>query len=220
MSALAFTVDITDEGTPAVREMLAGLTPDRVLPRLGAAGRLVLMNHLQEVHGRGNKLGGERTGYYADAARKAYWHLDADGVTIGTSQVGMSQHYFGGDLTEANLHDGRKYFTIPFRGEAHGHTASEFGLVVFWGKNGPYALALDEEMPTKVITRGPRKGQTVTDTRNQMGWESAIMFLLTKHVHFEPDESVFPTEADFMEGFALTISEYREQLKRQAGGEK
>ena len=221
MSLLAFQLDISDNATPAVHRLLDGLQPERVLPRIGQAGKLLVMNHLAEVETRGNKLGGERTGYYADAARKTFFRVDATGVTIGTAQVGMSLHYFGGTLDEGNLTGGRQYYTVPARSEAHGHTASEFeNLVVLWGRNGPYALALPTheralakgekgKLGEHVATEyGDKKSQD-TRTAYAMG---EVLFWLTKEIHIHADESVFPTVADFLGMVETTVDTYRQTL--------
>ena len=226
MSLVAFQLDISDNATPAVRRLMDGLQPERILPRIGQAGKLLVMNHLAAVNSRGNKLGGERTGYYADAARKSFYLLTADGVTIGTAQVGMALHYFGGTLDEGNLTGGRQYYTVPARAEAHGHTASEFeNLVVLWGRNGPYALAL----PTyeRSLAKGEKGklgehvakefGEKATEDTRSAYAMGEVLFWLTKEIHIPADESVFPTVADFLRMIQVTLDDYRAQLARGGG---
>lgn len=204
---LAFTIGITDTATPRLRELADQLKGENIAPRLGVAGQRLLIDFYADLNAqRPNALGGTRTGYYADAGRKSFYRIETNGVTIGTSQVGMSQHYFGGDLTEANLKNS-KFFTIPARSEAHGHTASEFDhLVVLWGKHGPFALAMTVT-EGRDLMRGEKaklgehvgliKGDKKSQDERNASSHGEVMFWLTARIHFTADPSVFPSVEQF-----------------------
>ena len=211
------TINITDYASPALREMMAGVSAARLNPRLGAAVSRLVQDHLAMKEGQPNKSGFPSQHFYANAARSTFWTADSAGATVTISQTGFAQRCFGGTIKPGRTiskFTGRptQYLTIPARGEASGKRAGEFGnLKVLWGRNGPYALAADEGGATRRVFQG-REG-----TRPEhpvKGLErGVIVFWLVKEVTQDADPSVLPSEEEVQTTLAQTTASAISRIK-------
>jgi len=224
--AVEFTIE---ESSPTFAEMAQRLEPHRLLNVMGRAATNLVREHLFDRNKENpNKMGGERTGYYASAARATHFDVSGDGVTISINQVGIALHYYGGTVTpgaHASSFSGKptQYLTIPARAEAYGHRASEFSdLIVLWGKNGPYALA--RAVSTAISFVRPRNfkagdalkaGHYLTvKSRGEQGGE--IMFWLVKKATIQPDPDVLPSAEEFEAAMSDAVSELLSTLSERA----
>lgn len=212
----SFTLQVVkDTATGLMKEASERLSLGLLTKAIGHDCTEMTKSHLRTLdYIRPNRLGGDRTHYYAKAAQSTRYSATPGEILIAIQQPGIRLHYHGGTVTPKL----RKWLTIPARAEAHGHRAREFELTPFYGKKGIYALALTSELRTKVLTRGKRKGQSVPDTSNAQAWTSAVMYWLTKLATFQPDPSVIPNEQAFIGQAAVTLNRINEDLKRGQKG--
>jgi hypothetical protein len=140
------TIDITDNATPRVRELMEKMSPRQVGAAVGRPVAQAWRNALKVLPP--NKQGFPSTGFWEDAARSVTWTPIVDGVLFSADKQGLNQRLHGGAITA-----GEKALTIAARSEYYGHGATEFQnlqLIVF--KSGAMALA-------EVVGRGKRGGK-------------------------------------------------------------
>lgn len=170
------TIDIRDNATPALKSLLDSCTGPNINPVVGRAGVNFLRIHFRRLNAeRPNKLGGERTNFYAQAARGTNYTLLPDGVILGINQVGIRQRFYGGKIEAGNP---PKNLTIPADAEAYGKRAGEFynlrfcmnpktgkkwladkttGKILFWlkpsvdQKADPTVLPTDQELSDHIV---------------------------------------------------------------------
>lgn len=207
---MTVSTSVTDRARPVVLAIGQSVQPERLKPIVGRAVVNRIRTHLFDAdRTKPNALGGQRTHFYADAARGTQFTVVTDGVVVSINQVGIRQRILGGTITPQKA----KYLTIPARAEAHGKRASEFNdLVVVYGRSGePVALARAWQTSLRG-SRGP--GQTPRRRGAEQGGE--IMFWLTKSVTQRPDPSVVPTTFDLAAAAISAVNADRERLVAQA----
>jgi hypothetical protein len=133
---MSFSTDIsiTDKATPVLEAQLKKLSPRFVNRIAGRAGQNFVRDYLFKFNtSHPNKMGGDRTNFYAQAARGTTWASDEIKAVISINQVGIRQRWLGGEIKARK----GKYLTIPARAEAYGKRAREFPdltLVFIGGK--------------------------------------------------------------------------------------
>ena len=86
---------------------------------------ILVKGHLRKLNSaRPNKLGGQRSNFYADARRSTHMFADSTEGIVAISKTGFAQRLYGGTITPVN----RKYLTIPIDPEAYGMRVSDFPL--------------------------------------------------------------------------------------------
>lgn len=201
MIEVGVTVEV-DNASPALARVQSWLNSDGPQKIAGYEGQRLVREHLGNLdYERANRLGGPRTHYYGSARKATTFYQEADYVVVNIAQVGMALHYYGGIVQAgANVSFATgmatKYLTIPVDPEAHGHTASDFDLVLLWGRNGPYGLALAERTEKMTLHGGLR----VTTRPGKM------MFSLRKEVDIQPDKSVLPEPSMMAQSIGDKIS--------------
>lgn len=112
-----------EERLAEVLRIIEGLEGANINPVFARAAVNVTREHLFKRNAtHGNRLGGARTNFYAQAARGTQSELRADGFVLGINQVGIRQRYQGGPITPKQA----KFLTIPMSAAAHGKRAREF----------------------------------------------------------------------------------------------
>ena len=183
------TIDINDNATPAIKELIAKAKPERLNQVVGRAGVNCTRNRLRawnDTHP--NQLGGKRTNFGAAAARSTSFEVRADGPVIGIGKVGVRQRFQGGFIRPVKA----KYISVPACAEAHGKTPREFSNLRFgfaenkWGNLMPALLKAEATLIKK-----RKKGYAPTGS---VGGE--VMFWLTKRVYQPADPSILPTQEE------------------------
>lgn len=210
--SIAVTVNTAE---PVVKSMRDGLTREAVLPYLAEAGTQTVQENLMGLEqSHPNKLGGERRHYYADAADNTEWHQDGNHAVISVHAPGIVTRYFGGTIRAGagtimagpNAGQPTKYLTIPVTAEAYGKRASDIpGLVVLWGRNGPYAIG--RKFQGSIMTQGA--GQSTTENHEPL-------FILKREVNIPPDPSLLPSDLRMMADLRIAFADYVTLLKEQA----
>lgn len=183
MTTIGIGVQVTNLAAPASRRVARVLSPEYLRPVVGRAASNVYRTHLFALdRERPNAMGGQRTHFYAQAARGTQFTHDADGVTISIVNIGIRQRFYGGVIRPKNS----KWLTIPANPAAHGKRAREFDLeVIYDGEGRPIALATKSTRAVQ-ITQNAR-GNTV---RKSIGRHGVIMYWLKKSVTQAPDPTV------------------------------
>jgi hypothetical protein len=149
---------------------------------------IATQDHLRELDTRGNRLGGQRTHFYGEAAANTTGQAEGDQVRVSINKQGIRQRFFGGTIKPVN----RKFLTIPARAEAHGKTAREFNNLRF---------AIDPELgPVLVeaertdVDLQPRRKKLSPVSERARSAGGAVMFLLRRSVTQRPDPEVVPSK--------------------------
>lgn len=205
---------VKDDASPAIRGVVAGLQPSAVNPIIGRSAVNAYRSHLFALNeSRANALGGQRTNFYAQAARGTSFTIAGDFVIVSIASVGIAQRYFGGTIKPVRS----KFLTIPARAEAHGKRASEFkDLQLLWNRNGPFALA---RRLSTAITIGRRSADGVRAIGRGKLQGGEILFWLKKEVTQKPDVSVLPTQLALQENIQRDVFAYTQRIiDRSTGG--
>jgi hypothetical protein len=134
---------------------------------------------------RPNKLGGERTHFYADAAKAVSSEGNANEAIVTVAQQGIRQRIEGGTIRPIK----GKYLTIPARAEAYGHTAREFKNLRFV-KTSRGGMLVDVDVQRVSFGRARKDGtRKVTPGAVQGG---GAMFWLVPSVTQSGDRTILP----------------------------
>jgi hypothetical protein len=195
--ATSFQVTIVDQATPRMQRYLAQAR--RINPRIGAAVKRLVSDHLFKRDATPNKNGWPSQHFYSNAAKATTWTANADGAIISINKQGFRQRLQGGVIKPVSS----KYLTIPARAEAYGKRALEFGNLKFqWGKHrdgtiGPVALVADTGGATKKIFQG-RQGVR-KEVQVPGAEEGVVLYWLVKEARQEGDDSILPTGQEILD---------------------
>jgi hypothetical protein len=196
-------------------------------PVLARAARDTFRDNLQDLNASTqNVYGAPKSNYYGNAAKGTSFHVEQDGFTISIAQVGIGLHYFGGTVEAGkgiSFATGQptKYLTIPACAEAYGHSASDFAgqLEIAWGRKGPYALVIKEEIVPAVKGASKRYNKALGEKAAVAGvfGGQVIMYWLVEHATIGANENVLPTDEELNDGLQTAVDQYVEALASQGG---
>jgi hypothetical protein len=175
-------------GDPAgAARLAAAMQPAVFNPVVGRSAVNLFREHYFALNTeRPNKLGGKRTGFYADAARGTSATTLPDGVLLSVNQVGIRQRWLGGTIKAKP----GGWLTIPARAEAHGKRAREFNDLRFqFFRSGTAALVRTDAIELKA-KRNRKTGKVTYVAGKTVGGE--VMYWLKRSVTQRPDPSVVP----------------------------
>ena len=142
-----------------------------------------------------NKLGGERTHFYANAAKAVNIQPGSgESSVVAISATGFAQRYFGGTIKAVN----GRFLTIPLTPAAYGHTISEF----------------TKPPSTKSTSSTPRRKASPSSKFVVSFNEGLVKFLLVAQVTQAADPTVLPSDADLQDAASMAIDN---MLYRAAG---
>jgi hypothetical protein len=211
MSSLGIQVDIRDAVTPLLNALPAQLAPERVGPPVGQAVANLLRAHFARLdQKRPNALGGDRTHFYARAAKNTSYAVAPPGVTVSVNSQGIAQRYFGGVIKPVKA----KKLAIPARAESYGKSPREFSnLEVAFGKRGPYALV--ERASTDIKTIKRKSGELRIKRGADRG--GGVMFWLVDQVNQAADPTVLPGDGETALAAFLAARDYVRIVTRKGG---
>ena len=193
--SLAYSVSIKDAASQATLDLISRLNPARVNTFVGDRCFPLTQNHLLKMPH--NKMGATPVNFYADAARNTNRRVSPEGVIIAINKIGIRQRVKGGRITAVNS----KFLTIPIDPRAYGKTAAGFGdalqLVVIKGR-GAY-LALKGEAVDNGLGKAKRKRGSAKSEPVQGPERGPIMFILKRSVTQQPDPTVLPSDAEYLD---------------------
>jgi hypothetical protein len=187
---VALSAELKDVAGAELMKQLGAALPSSLAKATAEDLVIATQDHLRELDTRGNRLGGQRTHFYGEAASNTTGQAEGDQVRVSINKQGIRQRFFGGEIKPVN----RKFLTIPARAEAHGKTAREFNnlrFVMF----GPDTAALIEAERTDVEIRKPRgKGKLAPVSERARSAGGGVMFWLVRSVTQNPDPEVVPSK--------------------------
>lgn len=164
----------TDTATPAIRQIAVKASGRSAHVAMAASVAELIRRHLIQKDQVPNKLGGQRTHFYAAAAGQTFWTASANEAEVTVAKDGIRQRLLGGEIKPVKA----KALTIPVNPLAYGRRAAEFGdelrLVIFGGTSpnpnriGMLVLGADAQAPIYYIlalkvTQGPDPSVLPTD---------------------------------------------------------
>lgn len=220
MSGLALQIDVSGNAAAVPESVRRAVTAPGGRLAAGAGVKRKLQQHFIQrnaSHAHTSPVGGNRSNYWAGAARNSSITVAADpqGSRVSMLTPGIAAHYFGKTFTTADLKQA-KAFAIPAAAEAYGHAPREFAnlkLIVF-GKGGPAVLAAIGGSGVRVgqtskLGKGKRIGQATVLGR------LTIMYRLVFGFKLKADQSVLPADADLQQAALNGASDWLDaQLKR------
>jgi len=196
--SLAVHLQTDDKASPELRKLTRQIHPATIIPLVGRAGTNLVREHLFARDRRANAMGGQRTHYWARAARATNHRHISGGVSININHPGAALHYHGGVVKPVNA----KYLAIPASKEAHGRRPREFNnlaAMIRWQKGKRRAVALYD----------PGKGRAKRVPR------SAIRYWLVLRAVIKPDKTVLPSEARLGGHIADVITNYLQRSEER-----
>ena len=149
-------VNITDGASPLLKALILKMNPNEIGRLVGLAVLEKVKAHLVQYDAdHPNKLGGQRTNYYATAAANTTLDISSESATISVVQTGINQRIYGGRITPKNS----KYLTIPACAEAYAKRAGQFPNLIpmIRRKNGVVRAVALVEAQTQPLLPGFRK---------------------------------------------------------------
>jgi hypothetical protein len=174
---LEITIPSIDTWPPLLR-LTRGVTEPSVKLVMGRAIATLIRRHLRRLDAeRANKLGGQRTHFYAQAAASVQnpRPRGSTGVSVAINHIGIAQRFFGGEIVPKLAH----WLSIPARSEAYGTRAREHANLAF------------------VLIRG-RTSDFGGPLAMLQEPEGGVFFWLVKRVVQQADPTVLPTNDKLM----------------------
>lgn len=188
------TINLADQGSDAVRLLMRRVAGAPEEPELktfvGGEVASLVKQHLHDRDARPNRLGGQKTHFYARAGDSVSWLPSPDGVVVTVHEEGIRQRLEGGYITRKNA----KALTIPISPRAHGKRAREFDDL--------FKLPSTKGDPDTVgiLTREDGSG----------GIEP--MFALRTRVRQDPDPTVMPDKPLIVQTASAAVLEFSAKL--------
>ncbi len=199
MPSYGASVQISDTAIPGIRAVASALASAAYRPAVGEAAKLVLTDHLAaknndgSSHKTASRLGAQQQNLYAQFVRATSWSNLASGIRLSISHAAARQRIEGGTITPVN----GKYLTIPAIAGAYGKRARECGTILKF----LFRRISGEARPVALISE-------------QTG---SIWYWLVKSVTQAGDDTVLPTDQQFVDGVTNSLSGWiRHRFK--AGG--
>jgi hypothetical protein len=200
----SLTLNITDNATRRLNQLLEDARPKNINPVVGRVARNTVRAHL---YGLANKRHRPNVGqnFYEDAADATQYRQTDSGVEVYIPKTGIAQRYYGGTITPVNS----QYLTIPAIPAAYGKIAREFdNLSVMWRNHIPIALVENASQGVS-FTRRRKKGTYKYQTkRGEETTPGKIFFWLVKSVTQSSDPTVLPTETELLETIQQALEQY------------
>lgn len=185
-----------NDSTPVLQELLRELTDLQPLNEyigdaVAEGTRLHIRSAAQSRHQTAEQLGASPTGYLTKRAELVSYTASSSGVELVVTGA-IFRRVFG-PVTIRPV--AGKILTIPWRAEAYGRRAREFGdLFVYVSQRGKGMAFLAR-----------REGRTIQ-----------LYYLLKSMVVLQQDTGLLPTEAQYAQGAELGARGYLSKLLRQA----
>lgn len=176
--AVDLTVTVNDQATPFLAEVQRALTDlTEVNQAMAASVEDGTAEHVRKAastrHETASKLGARPTGYLTRRADLTEGRATAQGVTVSVTGA-IFRRAFGPVTVKGRE---RKFLTIPWRAEAYGRRAGEFGDKAFF------------------VYRSKR-GQAFLAKRSESG-RIELYYLLKRSVVLPQDRGLLPSEEAF-----------------------
>lgn len=191
---------VSDDATPALRELMESLTPARFAGRVGPKLAELTETHLAALGP--NVKGYPSTGFYEKFARNVRWLPQTNGVAVAIlpavingRQAGLGLRVFGGTITPQTA----KMLAIPISPVSYGHVPSDFpGLFLLKTPTGAYLCQRGEDLAAaKGKTRIARGLGGNVGRRLRAGLN--FLFKLVASVTQDGNRDVLPSDDELLE---------------------
>ena len=182
---MKLTIAWRDQLTPDAKLLIQRVRrPRSILMPAGRKLASLLRRHFREKNGTPNRLGGERTQYWAQASRSVGAPTPAGetAVQVVISQPGVGLHYAGGTVRPRRA----RALALPLRAEAHGIPARDW----------------NNRHPDRPLFRP--KGRPFLAIRD--GRALRVMYLLRRSATIPKDPDTLPSPTYLGRELAATIS--------------
>ena len=201
---------VSDDATPALRELMESLTPARFAGRVGPRLAELTETHLAALGL--NVKGYPSTGFYEKFARNVRWLPQPTGVAVAIlpaiingRQAGLALRVFGGTITPQTVN----MLAIPISPVSYGHVPSDFpGLFLLKTPKGAYLCQKGEQISEKT-------GRSIKAGRGQGGnagrrikADLVFLFKLAASVTQAGDREVLPSDDELLETAARAAYGY------------
>lgn len=196
--AAAITIQPFDKAAPELKERLAKAEPAAIAKAIREDMVTAVRSHIAKLDAeRPNRLGGERTHFYEQAANSVTHEVQDTLLRISIGHLGFRQRFQGGVIRARNA----KFLTVPATKETHGKRAGEFANLRFavLEEGGPALI----DTPRTDVTFGRKRkdgSRSVKGTVTHLGVK--VMYWLRRSVTQQADPSVLPT-ADELKRVAI-----------------
>ena len=191
---------VADEATPAMREWVEQLTPERFAGRVGPALQTMTMEHLAALGP--NEKGYPSTRFYEKFARNVRWIPMPNGVTIAIlpaivsgRQVGLALRVFGGTIVPQTV----DMLSIPISPVSYGHVPSDFpNLFLVRTVRGAYLVQRGEQVSEatgRMIGAGRGQGGNIG---RRLRADLIFLFKLAPSVTQTGDRDVLPADDEYI----------------------
>ena len=205
MSSLGLRVTVrrTAVDPKELRRLQSACAPANLNPIVGRSAVNTFREHFFGLNqSRPNKLGGRRTGFYAQAARSTSSVATETGAIVSVNKEGIRQRLNGGEIKPG---PGRQWISIPAIASAHGKLAREFNDLRFvLIRSGGNALAALKRVTGHGRERIDSAGN-VTGGGEILG---AVVYWLKKSVTQKPDATVLPYDELIQSRIERDVSSY------------
>ena len=208
--SFALQINIERDTATPLLQRLAFIALGEKVNRVAAQGVVAMLKrHFQALDASrsGRQFGGTNaTHFYAKVARTIHAEVSATEASVGIGNEetrGIRQRLEGGTIEAGKnissfTDKPTVYLTIPARGEAYGHRASEFRdrlMIVF--APGGHGVALCEKIevfnPKRRQSKKPIKLNSVKVNKPAQYKGGEVWYWLVKSVTQDPDPSVMPS---------------------------
>lgn len=158
---MILSLKITNDTASLVLKQLGGLRPQELHQAMADEVTVMSKRYLYDYSAsHPNRLGGNRSDYWAHAADAAFASASASEAAVNFPTPGMSRALQDVTITPGTRTPGVKYLTLPATAEAYDRRAGSFNdLAVFWGRGGPKGL---KKATVKTRTRKTKQGDKGT----------------------------------------------------------
>lgn len=189
--SVSLKVDVQDRATSVLVETERLLQPAAVAKVAGRAGFNYVHGHFLTLdRTRPNKMGGERTHFFSQAARSTNFKSDASGANVSVNHVGIRQRIEGGVIKPREA----QFLTIPATAAAYGTRAREWTL--------KFAYAEDSQ---------GRKRKALVEPSTP---EKAVFWLVPQAIQ-KPDGSIRPDLIQMKNSVVEAVERYVELERRR-----